>query len=90
MGMRKSAPPELDPGKIETDVAACFEDHKKTWRHYTCKLVTPMYGGGVEAGKIDQAWVEEVCSSSLAREMATLRGMGKTPTAPAGNLKAVD
>ena len=43
-----------------------------------------------EVGKIDQAWVEEVCSSSLTREMATLREMGKTPTAPAGSLKELE
>ena len=42
-----------------------------------------------EAGKIDQAWVEEVCSSSLTREMATLREMGRTP-APAAGLKVAE
>lgn len=25
----------------------------ETWQSYSCKLVTPMYGGGVEAGEVD-------------------------------------
>lgn len=24
-----------------------------SWRHYHCKLVTPMYGGGIKAGEVD-------------------------------------
>ncbi|SIO96526.1 type III-B CRISPR module RAMP protein Cmr1 [Vibrio spartinae] len=27
---------------------------RKAWQTYQCELVTPMYGGGVEAGKVDE------------------------------------
>lgn len=33
--------------------AALQEPAKKVWKTYHCTLVTPMYGGGVEAGTVD-------------------------------------
>lgn len=34
---------------------ALNSSRKKEWNTYYCQLVTPMYGGGVEAGKVDTA-----------------------------------
>ena len=31
-----------------------MRDSGDTWRRYTCKLVTPMYGGGVTPGEVDR------------------------------------
>lgn len=39
------------PQDIEQQISAAG----KGWKQYRCELVTPMYGGGVEAGKVDVA-----------------------------------
>lgn len=52
MALRK-APPGLAPDEVE----ACLDAPRPAlaWARYRCRLVTPMYGGGVEAGQVDEA-----------------------------------
>jgi CRISPR-associated protein Cmr1 len=52
MGTRKTPPEQsvLDSAKAALDAA---KDDSQ-WQRYRCKLVTPMYGGGVDAGKVDE------------------------------------
>lgn len=47
----RQAPPALNPA--EALVAA--QTDAKSWKTYPCTLVTPMYGGGVKAGVVDEA-----------------------------------
>lgn len=51
--MARPAPLALDP---ETLLAEVDSNAGLTqWKKYKCKLVTPMYGGGVKAGEVDAA-----------------------------------
>lgn len=50
----KNALPELDPVKLQVDLEQQVENDAATWRRYTCRLVTPMYGGGVTPGEVDR------------------------------------
>ena len=54
MAMRKAALKNSKPliEKLKQQPDRTSEDG---WHHYNCKLVTPMYGGGVEAGKVDMS-----------------------------------
>jgi CRISPR-associated protein Cmr1 len=45
-------PAALDPVQIEQTLAS--EPAHIRWKGYTCELVTPLFGGGVEAGKVDK------------------------------------
>lgn len=54
MGTRKAAL-EIDPVLLKTEVETSIRGCAANWRHYTCKLVTPMYGGGVTPGQVDPA-----------------------------------
>jgi CRISPR-associated protein Cmr1 len=54
MKARKAVPAALDPGQMEKEAGKRAEAEAKTWRRYTCTLVTPMYGGGVKAGEVDK------------------------------------
>lgn len=50
---RRNAPP---PAITEADMDKAIERRDKAsggWQTYACTLVTPMYGGGVEPGKVD-------------------------------------
>ncbi|MDR1646982.1 MAG: type III-B CRISPR module RAMP protein Cmr1 [Zoogloeaceae bacterium] len=42
-------PSALDPKQATTSETAWIH-----WKEYVCELVTPLYGGGVEAGKVDK------------------------------------
>lgn len=50
----KQAAPNLDPEQLQADVEHRIRDSGETWRRYTCRLVTPMYGGGVIPGEVDR------------------------------------
>jgi CRISPR-associated protein Cmr1 len=45
---------ELDPQALRQEVESRISNSAASWRRYTCKLVTPMVGGGVSAGEIDR------------------------------------
>lgn len=46
--------PKIDPVKALSDwQLEAAEYTPETWRDYHCKLVTPLYGGGVRAGEVD-------------------------------------
>ncbi|TVQ93796.1 MAG: type III-B CRISPR module RAMP protein Cmr1 [Chromatiaceae bacterium] len=51
--MRRSNP-ALDPVAALPDWDSRTTATADPWTHYTCKLVTPLYGGGVRAAEIDQ------------------------------------
>lgn len=44
----------IDPVLLGKEVESRIGDSAATWRHYNCKLVTPMYGGGVTPGEVDR------------------------------------
>ncbi len=50
--MRRSNP-GLDPVAALDDWSKATSITTDPWSHYTCKLVTPLYGGGVRAAEID-------------------------------------
>ncbi|MHB1621499.1 MAG: type III-B CRISPR module RAMP protein Cmr1 [Sulfuricella sp.] len=50
MATHKSLPAKINP----EDITARLANLETGWHCYHCKLVTPMYGGGVEAGKVDE------------------------------------
>lgn len=50
MALRPIIAQNLEPETILTKVR---DEPGVDWTRYRCKLVTPMYGGGVEAGKVD-------------------------------------
>lgn len=50
MATHKLLPAEINP----EDITARLANLETGWHRYHCKLVTPMYGGGVEAGKVDE------------------------------------
>lgn len=52
MGNRRTLP-ELSV-LTEANAALTAAGDSSQWQRYRCKLVTPMYGGGVEAGKVDE------------------------------------
>lgn len=45
---------ELDPDTLRKEVETSIRSSASSWRRYTCKLLTPMVGGGVTAGEIDR------------------------------------
>ena len=47
----RNPPSMLDPGQALTGVSAAGI----VWTDYQCTLVTPLYGGGISAGKVDEA-----------------------------------
>jgi CRISPR-associated protein Cmr1 len=51
MGNRKTPPEPSVLAEAEAALAAAGDS--SLWQRYRCKLVTPMYGGGVEKGKVD-------------------------------------
>lgn len=44
--------PDIDPDELIKELEKASSEEK--WHTYRCKLVTPMYGGGVKAGEVDQ------------------------------------
>ena len=52
MGNRRT-PPEASV-LAEANAALAAAGDSDQWQRYRCKLVTPMYGSGVEAGKVDE------------------------------------
>jgi CRISPR-associated protein Cmr1 len=52
MGTRKTPPDTSILAETQAKLEAAIDDNQ--WQRYRCKLVTPMYGGGVEAGKVDE------------------------------------
>ena len=48
--MARRTPPKLDPSELIGKIEAT----ESQWQTYKCKLVTPMYGGGVEPGVVDK------------------------------------
>ena len=50
--MAKAAP-QLDTAALMQDVQRAMDDSAAVWQRYTCRLLTPMYGGGVEPGVVD-------------------------------------
>ena len=50
----KQAAPDLELEQLQADVEQRIRDSGDTWRRYTCRLVTPMYGGGVIPGEVDR------------------------------------
>ena len=53
MRTRKAAL-EIDPALLTAEVESQIRGSTATWRRYTCRLVTPMYGGGVTPGEVDR------------------------------------
>ncbi|HNB69160.1 type III-B CRISPR module RAMP protein Cmr1 [Accumulibacter sp.] len=51
--MAKAAP-QLDTAALMQDVQRAMDDSAAVWQRYTCRLLTPMYGGGVEPGVVDR------------------------------------
>ena len=47
--------PNIDPAVSLGDWERESSTGTDAWTHYTCKLVTPLYGGGVRAGEVDEA-----------------------------------
>ncbi|MBB1125594.1 type III-B CRISPR module RAMP protein Cmr1 [Thiospirillum jenense] len=47
--------PALDPQTALADWSTATSANADPWTHYTCKLVTPLYGGGVRAAEVDTA-----------------------------------
>ena len=47
--------PGLDPAGALAAWRDSADRQKDGWSDYACKLVTPMYGGGVQAGVVDEA-----------------------------------
>lgn len=45
---------ELDSGVLSA-WSSTKDDKADPWTHYSCKLVTPLYGGGVRAAEVDTA-----------------------------------
>lgn len=52
--MAKAAP-QLDTAALMQDVQRAMDDSAAVWQRYTCRLLTPMYGGGVEPGVVDRS-----------------------------------
>jgi len=46
---------ELDPSVALSAWSETKAAEADPWTHYTCKLVTPLYGGGVRAAEVDTA-----------------------------------
>ncbi|HMX54264.1 MAG TPA: type III-B CRISPR module RAMP protein Cmr1 [Plasticicumulans sp.] len=51
--MAKAAP-QLDTAALMQDVQRAIDGSAAVWQRYTCRLLTPMYGGGVEPGVVDR------------------------------------
>lgn len=51
--MAKAAP-QLDTAALMQDVQRAMDDSAAVWQRYTCRLLTPLYGGGVEPGVVDR------------------------------------
>ena len=47
--------PGLDPADALRDWQQQTPAPEADWTYYSCKLVTPLYGGGVRAGAVDEA-----------------------------------
>jgi CRISPR-associated protein Cmr1 len=47
--------PAIDPDTAFTAWKEDAEQRKPDWTPYDCKLVTPLYGGGVRPGEVDEA-----------------------------------
>ena len=48
--MKRNPPPSIDPKSI----LSSLPETSTSWIRYRCRLVTPMYGGGVVAGEVDK------------------------------------
>jgi CRISPR-associated protein Cmr1 len=51
----RKASPEIDPALLSEEVQSRIRSNAATWHRHTCKLATPMYGGGVTPNGVDRA-----------------------------------